>query len=247
MSNAHLLWPYPRVVVHRGGGFHAPENTLEAFIEAERLGCSAVEFDVQTTADGALVLCHDEYLGRVVQGKGRVCEMTAEQLRGLSVINPERPEQKPARVAFFDEAVQLCSRLGLMMNVELKPASGHETVLAEAAAAAFDSFAVNVPVLVSSFSAECLAEFHRLQPKLPCGFLYETEDVDWKTIAREIKVQTVHPEKRFAVPEMIAAAHAMGLGVLAWTTDAVDEAQKLMQNGADALCTNRPEILTFLH
>jgi glycerophosphoryl diester phosphodiesterase len=50
---------------HRGASAHAPENTLEAFSLAVRLGATGLESDVWVTADGIPVLDHDGVLGRI--------------------------------------------------------------------------------------------------------------------------------------------------------------------------------------
>ena len=49
----------PITFAHRGARAHAPENTLEAFELALRLGASGLESDVWMTADGVAVLDHD--------------------------------------------------------------------------------------------------------------------------------------------------------------------------------------------
>ena len=243
MNSVSSFWPYPAVVVHRGGGYLAPENTLDAFVEGKRHGGTAVEFDIQTTADGRLVLSHDERLGRVIQGQGRVCEMVSDALRRLRVVNPHEPGQS-APVCFFDEAVDLCNTLGLMMNVELKPAVGCETELAQIASRAFETLDIRVPVLVSSFNAVCLERFRFLQPKQACGYLFEAVNDDWMSLARELDLQTVHPAVNLASCEMAQKAHERGLGVMVWTVDDPQEAREAIQNGADAVCTNRPETIS---
>jgi glycerophosphoryl diester phosphodiesterase len=48
---------------HRGARAHAPENTLEAFALAQRLGATGLESDVWITADGQAVLDHDGLAG----------------------------------------------------------------------------------------------------------------------------------------------------------------------------------------
>lgn len=53
-----LLDP-PVTFAHRGARAHAPENTIEAFELALRLGASGLESDVWLTADGIAVLDHD--------------------------------------------------------------------------------------------------------------------------------------------------------------------------------------------
>src|SRR3984893_11667911 len=53
-----LLRP-PIGFAHRGARAHAPENTIEAFLLALRLGATGLESDVWLTADGVAVLDHD--------------------------------------------------------------------------------------------------------------------------------------------------------------------------------------------
>ena len=48
---------------HRGARAHAPENTLQAFELALRLGATGLETDAWLTADGAAVLDHDGVVG----------------------------------------------------------------------------------------------------------------------------------------------------------------------------------------
>jgi glycerophosphoryl diester phosphodiesterase len=55
----------PYAFAHRGARAHAPENTLEAFRLALRLGATGLESDVWLTADGVPVLDHDGIVGRV--------------------------------------------------------------------------------------------------------------------------------------------------------------------------------------
>jgi len=52
---------------HRGARAHAPENTLEAFSLALRLGATGLESDVWLTADGVAVLDHDGVVGSRVR------------------------------------------------------------------------------------------------------------------------------------------------------------------------------------
>jgi len=55
----------PYAFAHRGARSHAPENTLEAFTLALRLGATGLESDVWLTADGEAVLDHDGVAGRL--------------------------------------------------------------------------------------------------------------------------------------------------------------------------------------
>lgn len=57
-----LLLP-PIAFAHRGARAHAPENTLEAFRLALKLGATGLESDAWVTADGVAVLDHDGVTG----------------------------------------------------------------------------------------------------------------------------------------------------------------------------------------
>ncbi|MDZ7679663.1 MAG: glycerophosphodiester phosphodiesterase [Acidimicrobiales bacterium] len=65
-----LLFP-PVGFAHRGARAHAPENTLEAFELALRLGATGLESDVWLTADGEAVLDHDGVVGSLLRGRRR--------------------------------------------------------------------------------------------------------------------------------------------------------------------------------
>lgn len=73
----------PLHFAHQGGAGEAPSNTLYAFTTALRNGASALEMDVHATADGHLVVVHDDTVDRTTQGSGAVHTLTLAQIRGL--------------------------------------------------------------------------------------------------------------------------------------------------------------------
>ena len=70
-------------VAHRGVWTRAPENSIGAIEAAVALGVEIVELDTQSTADGVLVLMHDEFLDRTTTGAGPVEAITQSQLGRL--------------------------------------------------------------------------------------------------------------------------------------------------------------------
>lgn len=75
-----LLDP-PVAFAHRGARAHAPENTLEAFALALKLGATGLESDVWLTADGEVVLDHDGVV-RTGLRKRPIREYRRDQLPG---------------------------------------------------------------------------------------------------------------------------------------------------------------------
>lgn len=81
-SEALFGLPPAQIVGHRGLLRESPENTLATFRAALdlRLG---FEFDVRRTRDGHLVCLHDETVDRTTDGRGKVVDLTLEEVRQL--------------------------------------------------------------------------------------------------------------------------------------------------------------------
>ncbi len=80
----------PALVAHRGQMENYPENSLPALEAALQCGAHNVEFDVQSTADGVLVVFHDVELERVTGVAGNLFEMPFEVLKTIRVSEPGR-------------------------------------------------------------------------------------------------------------------------------------------------------------
>ena len=124
-----LLDPNARPVIgHRGNRAHAPENTLPSLLEAVALGADAVEFDVQVTRDGVLVLMHDLTLDRTTDASGSVSACTFAELErvdaGARFTRNGRDfpwRGRGAGVPRFDDVIEALPR-DLPLIVELKTA-----------------------------------------------------------------------------------------------------------------------------
>nr|WP_261376997.1 glycerophosphodiester phosphodiesterase family protein [Micrococcus luteus] len=75
---------HPLGFAHRGAAVDR-ENSLAAFVDAHAAGFTYLELDVRTTADGELVVFHDEALDRVSTGRGRLRDHTWERLADVTV------------------------------------------------------------------------------------------------------------------------------------------------------------------
>lgn len=80
---------YVVVIAHRSDWRHYPENSLAAMEGAIDMGVDMVEIDVQRTADGVLVCCHDKSVDRTTTGKGKVNELTADYIATLKLKTKE--------------------------------------------------------------------------------------------------------------------------------------------------------------
>ena len=72
-----------QVIAHRGASGHAPESTMAAYELAHEWGADYLELDVQITADGELVVFHDDAIDRTSNGEGSIHDHTLEELKAL--------------------------------------------------------------------------------------------------------------------------------------------------------------------
>jgi glycerophosphoryl diester phosphodiesterase len=226
----------PLVIAHRGARRVAPENTVEAFVAAARLGADGVELDVHRAADGALVVHHDAD----AHGVGVLSE------RALAEIRAARPE-----IPTLEEALDACA--GMLVNVEVKNLPGDADYdPADGAAAAvvelLNRRANRDDVLVSSFNIESADRVRALDASIPTGFLtlVGLDPVDGVEVAHAHGHGAVHPDVRSlgdsAAEATITRAHELGMAVNVWTVNGEEEMRRLAAAGVDALITDVPDV-----
>ena len=69
------------VFAYRGASAYAPENTVEAFELAHKMGADAVTLNVILTADGEVVTSDTPLINSVSNGQGLILDYTLEELK----------------------------------------------------------------------------------------------------------------------------------------------------------------------
>ena len=94
------------VTAHRGSSRMAPENTMAAIEAAMEEMADYSEIDVQTTADGIVVVCHDLNLKRVAGVDRRLGTMTYDQVSRLDVGSHFSPKFAGERIPTVEEVME---------------------------------------------------------------------------------------------------------------------------------------------
>ena len=227
---------------HRGASGAAPENTLEAFDLAARIGADGVELDVHICRSGELVVAHDETVDRVSDGTGMIRDLSLSELKALR-FNRTHPEYRDARLPLLSEVFQLLRPAGLQINIELKNSivdyPDLERKVLETAARDFDLSRV----CFSSFNHFSMLRMKQLDPSVPCGLLYEAVLVrPWEYAAR-LGMDAIHPHYSEVILPYgeCSAAHTAGIRVNTWTVNTREDMASVIREGADILITNYPD------
>lgn len=215
----------PWIVAHRGACLEAPENTLEAFEAAVRMGADMIEMDVRATRDGRLVVHHDRRLGGAP-----IRELRFRSLR----------REAPA-VPLLEEVLRLLAGR-IRLDVELKE-TGTE-------AAAVTLCRRRLPArtfVLSSFLPQVLKSCRRLDPDISLGLI--TRRDGWGALA--LCLGQGWPwlilEDELATRALLKRCRASGVSVLVWTVnDARRLAELLRRKTLGGIVTDQPGLARAL-
>ena len=246
MNIPRPLWPFPRIVAHRGGGLLAPENTLAGIRLARNLGFIAVEFDVKLTGDGIPVLMHDDTLERTTNGSGFVAETSYREIAKLDAGGWFGNEFSNEPIPSFAAASALCREAGVWANIEIKPSPGHERETGEAVARLTKLlWAGSHPLpLLSSFSALALEAAAVESPELPRALLVVDAQPNWQAQLDRLQCVALHVSHRHLDPALVKAVHGSGRGLLTYTVNDSEAALEMLEWGVDALVTDQLDAVT---
>jgi glycerophosphoryl diester phosphodiesterase len=237
-------WALPRVFAHRCAGALAPEATLAGLPIAAALGFRAVEFDVMLSADGSPWVIHDEQLERTTNGHGLVCAATDAQLAGLDAGGYQHRAFSGEPLPTFAAVAGRCRELGLMANVEIKPAAGYEAQTGEVVGRRITELWQGVPwPLVSSFSEVALAAARRVAPQLPLGCLCARPSADWLARLAAVDGYSLHCAAEAIDDALLDAAAGAGVPLLCWTVNDPAQARSLLARGVTSVFSDRIDLL----
>ena len=171
-------WLSARPIAHRGlhdASRGIVENTASA-VTAAIAGRYGIEVDVQLSRDGEAMVHHDDALGRLTEGSGRLADMTAAELQRV----PFRATVD--RMMTLGELIDLVAGRATLV-VELKSRFDRDECLLARAAQVLASYAG--PVAAMSFDPYVVAGLRRTVPHLTRGVVSQRrfDDADFRAVS----------------------------------------------------------------
>ncbi len=220
------------IIAHRGASGYEPENTLRSFARAIELGADMIELDVQLCRTGELVVIHDDTVDRTTNGHGWVAELSLEELRQLDAGLGER-------IPTLAEVFDLVDRR-VPINVELKSpgvAKPVSKLIATYRTKGWDADRF----MVSSFDHPELLRFHKLQPNIRIGALYETIPSDYFTTLDALGAWSINVSLKAVNRALVEAVHQRGLKIFVYTVNEASDIKNMSALGVDGIFTNFPD------
>ena len=243
----------PLVFAHRGGCALGPENTLAAFDRGRDAGADGLELDVRLSADGIVVVCHDDTLDRTTGAAGPVRARTAADLANVDAGHrfADTDGGFPFRglgigVPTLREVLERYRDMLLIIEMKEDTAElGHAVVDAVRAAGASER------VCAAGYGQRSLDTVRATLPDLATSASYrEAQWALYRSMARwpvrrapydAFQVPESAGRLRIISPRFVRHVHAAGQRLQAWTIDDESDMQRLLAWGVDGLISNRPD------
>lgn len=226
------------VIAHRGAHRTVPENTLASLEKAIEIGCDYVELDVRRTKDGVLVLMHDASVNRMTNGKGKIEDLTYDQIRPLE-IRAKTAAGRGQKLPTFDEF--LARAKGRMkLYVDHKKAPPAEVL------ALIEKHGMLKDVVVYNGSPSILREYKRLAPSVWIMPDHPRSIEAIAALAKDLKPETMDGSIKDWTAAEVEAAHRAGCQVWVDNITPLDNAagiKQAVEMGVDAIQTDNPEVV----
>jgi glycerophosphoryl diester phosphodiesterase len=223
-----------KITAHRGSKVRAPENTLSALKRAIAEGADYAEIDVQTTADGVVVLLHDADLRRVASVSRRLRDIDYEELRDIDVGSWFAAEFSSERVPTLQEAID-AARGRIKLNIELK-FTWPDPALTEKVGHIIQRNNFASDCVVSSLNFQAVTEIKRTFPELTTGFIVFQAVGDLSRM--EADFLSISAAR--ATPGLVRDVHRHGREVHVWTVNDLGNALSMFEMGVDNIITDKP-------
>jgi glycerophosphoryl diester phosphodiesterase len=243
---------------HRGGAKIVPENTLKGFREGLRAGAGVLELDVHATADGTVVVIHDETVDRTTDGSGAIREMTLAEVKRLDAgyrFTPDGGKTHPCRgegvsIPTMEEVYR--SFTDVPINVEIK---GKRPGIEEALWRIIEDAGAEERTLVVSEDSGTIRRFREASGRRVATASSSVELILFWLLSRlrlgglakpsyqALQGPETYRGLRIVTPELVRGAHERGLRVDVWTIDHEPDMRRLLGFGVDGIMTDRPDIL----
>jgi len=202
------------------------------------------ECDVRLSADGAMVLMHDQTLKRTAGVDAKVVDLKLDQLQKLDVGKWKSPEYAGEKIPTLKEALALVKGK-LRLVIEIKEISIEKEVVADIKACGIGP----QDLMIFSFHREVVETIARLEPTLPTTWL--VGDLSYRPGERRrvlgeallARVSALGLRKDRVDPDFVRLAHECGFQIFVWTVDDPADMRFLIRAGVDGIISNCPDVL----
>ena len=230
------------IIAHRGASGYAPENTMDAFALAAKMGADGIELDVHLSADGEVMVIHDEKIERTSNGQGLVTEYTLAELKEFDFgYHFNGQKRTGVKIPTLDEVYELVAPLGMIVNVEIKSADPR---IVRACDEIAERHGMREKVIYSSFNHFQIGAAREEIQNAFIAPLYSFNMLKPWNYCLDIGAKATHPRQNQVslLPDYVKNCHDRGIRVHTWTVNSEEDMAFQLDAGVDAIITNYPDV-----
>lgn len=235
---------YFEIVAHRGVPIKAPENTLEAFQHAIKLGADAVEFDVRLTSDQIPIIYHYFYLDEITDAFGPVFDFTYDQLQNVRFNSKQENTNYDYKIPNLEMVLEsIGGKIGL--EIEIK---GPEPESAEIIGKILSNYKHLYNKLeVTSYEPLLLRLIQKYCPGIKTDLLFHRSEnwmrsdvVAYLAIhrARIARARAIHLHPTQLLPEIVNTIRKKGIQIHAWDVNDKESLERVVKLDVNKICTD---------
>lgn len=229
-----------KIYGHRGAFHFAPENTLVSFQLAADMGADGIEFDIQLSKDGEIVVCHDETLDRTSTGNGFLRDYTLSELRYFNFNKRGISEPKYMPIPTLQETLELLKPTFLDINIELKTGVYFYEGIEKKAYDIVKKFGLNARVVWSSFNYLSLEKIKEIDKNARTALLCGGGILVTPKQAKMINAEALHIGlNQLGAYDLLQRCKNSDIKLRVWTVNEANDLRKAFELEIDAVFTNR--------
>lgn len=231
------------IYAHRGASAYHPENTFSSFYAGVEMGADGIETDIQQTADGVLVLFHDDTLERIVGIKERICDFTYDQLLELDFGAHKGQRFRGEKIVTLAEFLRHLGSRGLRLDLEIKQPGIEKAVLD-----CIRQSRPSGPVGLTSFCLDSVKALRELDPAIELGWLTDRITPENLNLLSSLHIGKICPRVDLVEPEDMQLARSRGFAVRFWGVREHALIDRALALKGDGMTADFPDVaLTRLH
>jgi glycerophosphoryl diester phosphodiesterase len=216
----------PLIIAHRGASGYEVENSPSAFRAAADRGADAVELDLHTTADGALVVHHGEKVGEHF-----IAHSSLHEVRSHLLANGEC-------LPTLDEALSIIvPRMMAFVEIKGVPPRHDDTLFA-----ALERTGAPDRVAVHGFDHRIIRRIGQKRPHLRRGVLFASYPVYPVRCLEGADASILWQPRMYVDEALVSVIHGAGMALHVYTLNEPEDIRRMVSLGVDGICTDFPDV-----
>ena len=236
---------YSLNIAHRGLPYSYAENTVEGAAAAVAAGATHIEIDARLSADGEIVIMHDDNLSRTTDYEGddgRIADMTWDEIRRYSVCRIMGRSTDPCRIPVAEDFFREFADAQVVIIFEIK---SREPLLVSELRRLIERYDFWDRIVVISFDVSVLTEMRRILPEIPTAYLSGFSPDSFAEDSRRFNAIGAVADLRkqyMGDAAYLATLGDRGYMSFCWTADAAEECRTLSAVGMFGITNNMADV-----